>query len=39
VLAGILLAGALSAASFTWLFGAPRTLPFDEQPLGSARAA
>jgi putative ABC transport system permease protein len=34
VLAAILTAGALTVASFTWIFGAPRVLPLDEQPLG-----
>ena len=34
VLAAILAAGALTAASFTALFGAPEVLPLDERPLG-----
>ncbi|WP_255461332.1 ABC transporter permease [Glaciihabitans sp. INWT7] len=38
VLAAILAAGALTAASFTGVFGAPEVLPLDERPLGGRRA-
>ncbi|MET4704752.1 ABC transporter permease [Frigoribacterium sp. UYMn621] len=38
VLAAILAAGALTAASFTGVFGAPEVLPLDESPLGGRRA-
>lgn len=34
VLAAILAAGAMTVASFTVVFGAPQTLPLDDQPLG-----
>jgi hypothetical protein len=34
VLAAILAAGALTVASFTWMFGAPVFLPLVESPLG-----
>lgn len=37
VLAAILAAGALSAASFTGVFGAPEVIPLDERPLGGRR--
>ena len=37
VLAAILAAGALSAASFSGIFGAPEVLPLDESPLGERR--
>lgn len=37
VLAAILAAGALTAASFTGVFGAPAVLPLDERPLGGRR--
>ena len=38
VLAAVLAAGALTAASFTGVFGAPEVLPLDERPLGGRRA-
>ena len=38
VLAAILAAGALSAASFSRVFGAPEVLPLDERPLGERRS-
>lgn len=37
VLAAILAAGALTATSFTGVFGAPAVLPLDERPLGGRR--
>jgi putative ABC transport system permease protein len=37
VLAAILAAGALTAASFTGVFGAPALLPLDDSPLGGRR--
>ncbi|WP_309620756.1 ABC transporter permease [Salinibacterium sp.] len=38
VLAAVLTAGALAAASLTGIFGAPEVLPLDERPLGGRRA-
>ena len=38
VLAAVLAAGALSAASFTAVFGAPEVLPLEERALGERRA-
>ena len=38
VLAAILAAGALSAASFSGVFGAPEVLPLDARPLGGHRS-
>lgn len=35
VLAGILAVGAVTVASFSWLFGAPLRLPIVERPLGT----
>ena len=37
VLAAVLTAGALAAASLTGIFGAPEVLPLDERPLGGRR--
>jgi putative ABC transport system permease protein len=39
VLAAILAAGALTVASFTWMFGAPVLLPLVESPLGRVSVA